>query len=567
MNHLHRRVRGICLRCVEDGIIKKNVKESVWFIVQYINGAQLQEVLLAGAARLARMRREIDRLNVFPVPDGDTGTNMYLTFMGALQELGQISDESIGAVTGAVARGALLGARGNSGMILSQILQGFSAALAGKDRVGAADIAEAFEKGVEFAYRALSDPVEGTILTVARSAAEAARESAGRSPDLRRLGLQVYRRGAEILILTPELLPVLKQAGVVDAGGKGLLVILEGMLHVFRRFREEELLNAPLDFLTGSAQSTPRLEELGDIRFLYCTEFLVRGPDLKGDELRAGLRHLGDCLMVAGNGNMLKVHIHSNNPGRVLEEGLRHGTLHEVHINNMADQTAELKQPREPLALVAVVSGEGLAKIFESLGTDAVVSGQQTMNPSTEEILSAVERVPVERVPADRVFILPNNSNIILAAQQVQALSKKDVRVVPSRTVPQGLAAMLSFAPDADLEANISRMEAALGNVLTGEVTRAVRDAAMDGQEIAAGGWLGIAEGNLVTGGGLSEVTEKVIGALVAAGSLVTLYHGKDVSTAEAEEIVGGLQEVFPGAEFELYYGGQPLYHFIISVE
>ncbi|MEW6541693.1 MAG: DAK2 domain-containing protein [Bacillota bacterium] len=530
--------------------------------MQYINGAQLQEVLIAGAARLARMRQEIDRLNVFPVPDGDTGTNMYLTFMGALQELGQTSDESIGAVTEAMARGALLGARGNSGVILSQILQGFSAALAGKDQAGAADIAEAFEKGVEFAYRTISDPVEGTILTVARSATEAARESAERSPDIRRLGLQIYRRGAETLTLTPELLPVLKQAGVVDAGGKGLLVILEGMLHVFRRFREEELLTAPFDFLTGSAQSTPHLEELEDIRFLYCTEFLVRGPDLKSDELRAGLRHLGDCLMVAGNGNMLKVHIHSNNPGRVLEEGLRHGTLHEVHINNMADQTAELKQPRKPLALVAVVSGEGLAKIFESLGTDAVVPGQQTMNPSTEEILRAVERVP-----ADRVLILPNNSNIILAAQQAQALSKKEVRVVPSRTVPQGLAAMLSFALDADLETNASRMEAALGNVLTGEVTQAVRDAAMDGQEIAAGGWLGIAEANLVTGGGLSEVTEKVIGALVAAGSLVTLYHGKDVSTAEAEEIIAGLQAVFPGAEFELYYGGQPLYHFIISVE
>lgn len=530
--------------------------------MQYISGSQLQEVLVAGAARLARMRQEIDRLNVFPVPDGDTGTNMYLTFMVVLQELGQVGDDSLGAVTEAVARGALLGARGNSGVILSQILQGFAGALAGKDQADARDIAEALEKGVEFAYRAMSEPVEGTILTVARSAAEAAREASERSPDLRRLSIHVYRKAAKTLALTPEMLPVLKKAGVVDAGGKGFLVVLEGMLQVFRRFRQEELLTASLDFLTGTGQDAPRMEDPGDIRFLYCTEFLVRGPDLKGDELRANLRHLGDCLMVVGNGNMLKVHIHSNNPGRVLEEGLRHGTLHEVHINNMADQTAELKQPKKSLGLVAVVFGEGLAKIFESLGTDTIVSGQQTMNPSTEEILRAVERVP-----ADRVLILPNNSNIILAAQQAQALSKKEVRVVPSRTVPQGLAAMLAFAPDASLEANVSRMEAALGNVLTGEVTQAVRDATVDGQEITAGGWLGLAEGKLVTGGGLAEVTEKVIGALVATGSLVTLYHGKDVSTAEAEEMLAGLQAVFPGAEFELYYGGQPLYHFIISVE
>jgi hypothetical protein len=530
--------------------------------VRYVESPQLQEVFVAGAARLARMRKEIDRLNVFPVPDGDTGTNMYMTFMAALQGMSEVSEESIGAVTEAMARGALRGARGNSGVILSQILQGFAAALAGKDQAGARDIAAALEKGVEFAYRALSEPVEGTMLTVARSAAEAARYAAERSADLRRLSLYTYRRAAETLALTPELLPVLKKAGVVDAGGQGFLVILEGMLQVFKRFRQEELLTVPLEFDRAETEPVPRLENLEDIKFLYCTEFLLRGPDLPAGEVRERLHDLGDCLMVVGNGDTLKVHIHSNNPGTVLEECLRYGTLHEIHINNMRDQHVEMKGPNKPLGVVSVVAGEGLAKIFESLGVDSIVNGQQTMNPSTEEILSAVERTP-----ADQVIILPNNSNIILAAQQVQALSRKEVRVLPTRTIPQGLAAMLAFLPDADLQTNTSKMEAAHTAVLTGEVTRAVRDAEIDGLTVVEGDYIGLAEGQLVKSGTLVEVTENVISRLITGGELVTLYHGQEVSRPEAEEMLARFQSAFPEVDFELYYGGQPLYHFIISVE
>ncbi|MBE0466539.1 MAG: DAK2 domain-containing protein [Candidatus Desulforudis sp.] len=528
--------------------------------MQYLESAQLQEVLVAGAARLARLRKEIDRLNVFPVPDGDTGTNMYLTFMVALQELGEVTDESLGAVTGAVARGALRGARGNSGVILSQILQGFAVSLAGKERAGAQDIADALELGVDYAYRALSDPVEGTILTVARSAAEAARYAASRSSDLRRLSIYTYRKAVETLAITPELLPVLKKAGVVDAGGQGFLVILEGMLQVFRRFRQDELLTFPLDFERDEL-TAPRLGELDDIKFLYCTEFLVRGPGPETGDLREKLRDMGDCLMVVGNGETLKVHIHTNHPGTVLEIAVKQGTLHEVHINNMRDQHVEMQRPNKPLGVVSVVSGEGLTKIFESLGVDIIVDGRQTMNPSTEEILRAVERTP-----ADRVLILPNNGNIILAAQQVQALSRKEIRVVPTHTVPQGLAAMLAFVPDADLDSNFAKMEVSRA-VLTGEVTRAVRDAEIDGLQVTQGEFVGLAEDRLVQGETLAQVIENVIAALAFPGALVTLYHGKEVSTADAEELVTRFTAQFPDNDFELYYGGQPLYYFIISVE
>jgi len=530
--------------------------------VRYLESPQLQEVLVAGAARLARRRKEIDRLNVFPVPDGDTGTNMYLTFMTALQEIGQVTEESLGAVTQAVAQGALRSARGNSGVILSQILQGFATVMAGKHRADARDIAAALRKGVEFAYRALANPVEGTMLTVARSAAEAAEYAAQRSRDLRRLSLYTYRKAAETLAVTPELLPVLKKAGVVDAGGQGFLVILEGMLQVFKRFRQDELSAIPLNFDRPEDEPLPRLESLDDIKFLYCTEFLMRSVDLPAATVRERLRDLGDCLMVVGNGETLKVHIHTNNPGTVLEECLAFGTLHDIHINNMRDQNIAMQKPNKPLGVVAVATGEGLAKIFESLGVDRIVHGQQTMNPSTEEILRAVDQTP-----ADRVIILPNNANIILAAQQVQSLSRKEVRVVPTRTIPQGLAAMLAFLPDQDLETNITKMESARAGVRTGEVTQAVRDAALDGITVAEGEYIGLAEGRLLKGANLQEVTANVIAALVSGGELVTLYHGKEVSTSEAEELLRRLQEAFPDLEFELYYGGQPLYHFIIAVE
>lgn len=528
-----------------------------------VDSAQLQEIFVGGATRLARLRKEIDKLNVFPVPDGDTGTNMYLTFMAALQEMGRIEDESIGAVTEAVARGALTGARGNSGVILSQILQGFAHALAGKEKATAADIAEALERGSEYAYRAVSEPVEGTILTVARSAAEAARFAADRSGDLPRLGLYVYRRAIDTLNLTPEMLPVLKEAGVVDAGGKGFTAILEGILRIFKRYRREDGEDLNLEYTPPARQAEVHFTAQAEIQFAYCTEFIMRGDGMPLEEIKGLLKGYGDCLMVVGNPDTAKVHIHSNNPGKVLETCLLYGSLHQIQVNNMRDQHQELHRSQvKPVGIVSVAVGEGIVKIMESLGADAIISGGQTMNPSTEEIARAIDNVP-----AENVIVLPNNKNIILAAQQAQQLTSKKVVVIPSRTVPQGLSALLAINPEEDLETNERRMREACAGVLTGEITRAAKDAAFNGLQIKEGEFIGIAEGNLMKGSSLVEAVLNVCAELAPQGELATLYYGQDVRGAEAERILERLSGIYPDVEFELYYGGQPLYHFLISVE
>lgn len=531
--------------------------------VNTINGAQLQEVLAAGATRLARLRQEIDALNVFPVPDGDTGTNMYLTFIAALQEIGTVKEPSIAAVAEAAARGALSGARGNSGVILSQLLHGFAENLAGNAAATTADIARALQQAAETAYRSVGQPVEGTILTVARRAAEAAVYAAKRSCDLRRLSLYTYRHAMLALNETPDLLPVLKEAGVVDAGGKGFVVIFEGILQTFRnRMSSGELLNAAPDFGVEQPKSVPAAEYHGDIEFAYCTEFIVKGSDLVPDTLRSELTGLGDCLMVVGTPDTLKVHIHTNHPGTVLETGLRHGALINIQVHNMREQHARLQQDKKPIGIVAVALGEGIISIMDSMGTDAVVSGGQTMNPSTEEIVRAAENVP-----SDNVIVLPNNKNVILAALQTKQIAKKNIEVIPTTTIPQGLAALLAYNPEESLAANVERMQEAAAAVKTGEVTRAVRDAALNGLQIAAGEYLGIAEGNLVKGSTLLDAVRQVVNALATGADLVTLYHGAEVTEAEAQNILQALQDEMPEVEFELYYGGQPLYHFIISLE
>ncbi|MDI6907375.1 MAG: DAK2 domain-containing protein [Thermoanaerobacterales bacterium] len=536
--------------------------------LQAIEGPQLQEIFAAGATRLARLRKEIDNLNVFPVPDGDTGTNMYLTFIAALQEIGTVKDDAIASVAAAAARGALAGARGNSGVILSQLLQGFANALAAKRRATAPDIAEALAAGADLAYRAVGQPVEGTILTVARRAAEAARFAAARTADLRRLSLHIYREALRALAETPDILPILKETGVVDAGGKGYVVILEGILQTFRRAHESALLEFPPVFpgpdegKEGPSAPSAAGEYQGPIVFAYCTEFIIRGECLLAEEVRAALEGMGDCLMVVGNHQTLKVHIHSNHPGRVLETGLRFGELTAVQVNNMREQHARLKTEEKPVGVVSVALGEGLTSIMESMGADIVLSGGQTMNPSTEEIVRAAEQVA-----APRVIILPNNKNVVLAAEQARKLGGKDIQVVPTTSIPQGLAALLAFDPNAPVEANLERMKTAAEGVKTGEVTSAVRDARLNGQSIRAGEYLGLAEENVFRGESLAETTAAVIAHVAGPGSLVTLYYGGDVSQATAEQIALQLQECMPEVEFEVHYGGQPLYHFIISVE
>ncbi|MBO8128018.1 MAG: DAK2 domain-containing protein [Peptococcaceae bacterium] len=534
-----------------------------------IDGLQLQEALVAGAARLARMRKEIDALNVFPVPDGDTGTNMYLTLIAALQEMGKISDESVGSVAEAAARGSLSGARGNSGVILSQLLQGFALALAGKKEATTVDLAQAYAEGARLAQKAVSEPVEGTILTVARAAGEAACYVAKRTCDIRRLSVYVYRRALEILLQTPEMLPVLKSAGVVDAGGKGYVVIMEGILHTFSRYKREQILLEPMDFSSSAEEappSTPAADHHSDFSYIYCTECVVKNVTGRHDEIRRQLTDLGDCLMVVGSGDTAKVHIHSNHPGKVLETCLQFGTLHNINISNMQDQHHDLqhRSQEKAVGVVAVAIGEGMVEIFRSLGADEIVNGGQTMNPSTDEIARAVGRVP-----AETVFVLPNNKNIVLAAQQANKLiTNKNIIVIPTTSIPQGLAALLSFDPENDIDTNTKKMQEAAQNILTGEVTQAVRDAVYNDTVIRTGEYIGLAEDTLVKGTSIFDTVTQVVSTLLeSSGELVTLYYGNQLTSEEAQEIVDQLNVKYPNIEFELYYGGQPLYDFIISVE
>lgn len=538
------------------------------------DGEQLKYMLTGAANQLAENKAEIDALNVFPVPDGDTGTNMYLTLLAGVKEARQADSEKIGEVVDAVARGCLLGARGNSGVILSQILSGFAGALRGKERAGAADIARAFRSGAETAYRAVGNPVEGTILTVCRKTADALEIAASRSKDPVRVLLHAYRAAGQALEETPDLLPVLREAGVVDAGGKGLVVVLEGIIRALKDAaarRDIELFDLATSQQKEFARTRPiDFDFTDEIEFTYCTEFIVSGRQIPVDTLRRELAPYGDCLLVVGDDRATKVHIHSNHPGLVLECGLKYGALQAVRVNNMEEQHREMQaRPAQagaakPVGVVAVGTGEGIATILESMGVDVVVEGGQTMNPSAEELVDAINGVN-----AEAVIVLPNNANILLSARQAVSLAGKEVHVVPAVTVPQALAALLAYNPYESAGENASRMEVALGEVKTGEVTMAVRDTTVDGMSITKGDFIGMADGRLVA---FDHHLDNLVMALVRKMTdedtgLVTLYYGADTTGGEAGEILGKLEDEFAGIDFELHYGGQPLYNFIISIE
>lgn len=531
--------------------------------VLVITGPQFQEILTAGAARLARVRQEIDALNVFPVPDGDTGTNMYLTLVAALDEMGRTPEKGIGAVAAACAKGAIAGARGNSGVILSQLLQGFAVALAGKEQAGLEDVVLGLEKGVELAYQAVTEPVEGTILTVARCAAASARyyrNHRKRTCDLRRFCVYLYRRSAEALASTPELLPVLKAAGVVDAGGKGYVTILEGMI---------QYLGGRLDLMpaeeapAGRPASTAGVGSVpADIQYAYCTEFVIKTappPDIEA--VRSALEGLGDCLMVVADGEIIKVHLHSNHPGTVIETALRFGSLHNINVSNMMDQYQQ-QVTLKKAGVVAVSAGEGWRHIIQGLGADRVVDGGRTMNPSVNEIAAAVNATA-----AASVIVLPNNKNVILAAQQAQALTTRRIYVVPTENIPQGIAALMAFNPEAEPLDNLERMSQAIHTVRVAEITCAARCTIWEGESIEAGAFIALIDGRIIKGTSLGEITHKAVLSLAAPGCLVTLYRGADVSPEEGQEILAQLRSAFSECEFEMYDGGQPHYHFIISVE
>ncbi|NPV29802.1 MAG: DAK2 domain-containing protein [Firmicutes bacterium] len=542
-----------------------------------VTGEQVKQLFEGGLAFLAEKQKEIDRLNVFPVPDGDTGRNMYLTLVAAVKEAQKVKTSSIGKVGEALAKGSLMGARGNSGVILSQLIRGLAEAVKGKERVTFQEFAKAWQAAVATAYRAVIKPVEGTMLTVAHGVARGFSEAATTARDLGEILSRAIQRGSEALQRTPDLLPVLKKAGVVDAGGKGLLVILEGGL---KSLLDGRLSPSEARVSLGLEQPSLPTGE-GDFTCLYCVEFLLRGKPFPKSQFQAGLQELGESLLIGGGGDLTRIHIHTNHPGKVLEHCLQFGTLHNIQISNMRDQWEESMREGEEeqppgagagdpapnpaqIGIVAVASGEGIKKIFFNLGVDQIIEGGQTMNPPVEEFVNAIEQVP-----APQVLVLPNNKNLILAAEQAKQLVNRAVEVIPSHSVPAGIAALLSFNPSSSLQENRDKMTRHLAQVKVGEVTYAVRDAASKGIFIKEGDLIGLHGREIVAAGSsLDQVVLELIDRMLAEGDgLITLYAGKDVAGEEAEKIAGQVRARYPEQEVELHYGGQPVYYFLIGIE
>ena len=551
-----------------------------------INGNQLRDAYISAANHIMARRQEVDALNVFPVPDGDTGTNMSMTINAAVPELKLMENPTVAAVAKTAASALLRGARGNSGVILSLLFRGFSKGLAGKKEADGADFAQALTMGVEAAYKAVMKPTEGTILTVSRMAAERARGVAKTNTDAIAVWEEIVREAEAALEQTPEMLPVLKKAGVVDAGGKGLLIVFEGMLSVLR----DGIMIEDTQPKGGEGQETDDFQDAiaqydADITFAYCTEFIVQKKEPNADslKLRAYLESIGDSVVVVDDEDIIKCHVHTNNPGLALEEAVKYGMLCKMKIENMEEQFAARKSqaakenpkeeplayvpvdPEIPYGIVAVAAGEGLQGLFRDLGANQVVSGGQTMNPSTEDILKAIHATP-----AQNVFVLPNNKNIIMAAEQAIKLADRNVCVLPSRTVPQGIAAMLAFDPDAELEQNQVNMSNALDTVSTGSITFAARDSDYDGHAIREGELLALDNGKLsFTDTDLARTCSKLVKQMLSrSSSFVTVYYGEDVTPEMAAQAEGAIRQRLPeDVELTVLNGGQPVYYFIISVE
>lgn len=539
--------------------------------LDFLTGIDYKKMILAGATLLEANKKEVDALNVFPVPDGDTGTNMSLTILAAAKE-GQVqASQDLGKIAQSIAMGSLMGARGNSGVILSQILRGIAKCFEGKNQASAKEIANALQEGAETAYKGVLKPVEGTILTVAKEVGKAAFEATYKSSDVLFVLEEALKGGEIALAKTPELLPVLKEVGVVDAGGKGYLLILEGAL---RSLKGEDILFNNLPSvenveISGSSKFSGSTD-LGEIEFRYCTEFLVKGIGLPFQKMREEIGNFGDSLMVVGTEEVAKVHVHSNNPGEVLEYCLKLGSLHEVKISNMVEQNEQMTQysidqeEKKPFSVISVSVGKGLKKIIESLGVDGIIEGGQTLNPSTEDLVKLINKVN-----SQKVIILPNNSNIILTAQQAKKLVEKEVVVIPSKSIPQGIVALITLNQREDFEAAVQRMENAIEECSTGEITYAVRDSQYEGKNIIKGDILGLANGKIKVVG---QDTDKVFFGLLGQmlddeKELVTIYYGQEITKDEAEILVGKLAQEYPEIEFELHLGGQPLYYYLFSVE
>jgi DAK2 domain fusion protein YloV len=552
-------------------------------------------VISAGSRWLARNAESINALNVFPVPDGDTGVNMALTMQAAVNQIADSPSHSVGELAHAVSHGALMGARGNSGVILSQILRGFAESVGKKERVGAVDFGEALVAATATAYRAVLKPVEGTILTVIKDAGAAAHEAATRLDSFEYVLEETCKAARASVARTPTLLDKLRDAGVVDAGGQGLWVLLDGM----RRYAEGEEIEALMvEEVNGNAavhEATAGGVHVEHGEYGYCTNFLLAGGTWEFDEVRARIAALGDSAVIVGDDHLVKVHIHTESPGTVLNYATSLGSLRQISIANMQDQHEEFlemhaqdaslgagharadsapslvsgrdagtAEPTSKIAVLAVASGSGLVKAFKSMGATAIIEGGQTMNPSTEDILKQIESVP-----QNDVIVLPNNGNIIMSARQSATLTKKNVVVVPTDTVPQGMAALIALNFEASLQDNLAAMEEAAHNVQTGELTRAVRDAKVGGIEVKEGEVIGLLNNTLVaTGTDLDSVAQDLLERMGASErELITIYWGGDLSETDAQAFSSMVQERYPKAAIELVHGGQPFYDYVMSAE
>ena len=543
-----------------------------------IGGAMLKEMFLTGAALLEKNRAYIDSLNVFPVPDGDTGTNMSMTMQSAVKEIQNCKGTNVSDIAAAASLGALKGARGNSGVILSQILRGFARALSGKEEMAPENFAAALTTGTEAAYKAVMKPKEGTMLTVARMMAEAVTKEANEGANLYKLIDVMIDEGERALLLTPELLPVLKEAGVVDSGGKGLVTILRGFKMVIDGEDVDEYVLAPqmqdTAGITGGEEGAD-LEALDDIEFGYCTEFFIIHLDESFseadlDKLREKLMKIGDSVVVAHDSDFIKIHVHSNCPGKILQLALRLGEIDRIKIENMREQNRELlanmKKNEKDTALVAVSISDGIDEVYKAIGVNNLISGGQTMNPRIDSITKAIRRAN-----ARNVFVLPNNSNIIMAAQQAAAISDRNVIVIPSKTMMQGLSAALAYSDDVDVETNTERMTAAIKQVLSGSVTYAVRDTQFNGEKISQGDIIGLLD-NVITkvGTSVDSVAVELLCSMIenkGDDCMATIFYGEGADEDSAQAVADAVNEKYPDAEITVQYGGQPLYYYYFSVE
>lgn len=541
-------------------------------MIQYIDGKIFREMFVSGANNLQNNKDLVDKLNVFPVPDGDTGTNMSLTISYAIKELSKTQNDDIADIGKALSKGSLMGARGNSGVILSQIIRGIAKSIEGKESLNVVDLANALKNGSDTAYKAVIKPIEGTILTVVRESGEYAVKVAKPDMDMIEFLELVVKRANESLNKTPELLKALKEAGVVDSGGKGLVLMYEGMLSSLKGNNVESVEGGISSNVEVNVEQNISSE---DIKFQYCTEFILESDKIDDLAVRDMYMKFGDSLAVVGDEGVIKVHVHTNDPGLAIQEALKYGQLLTIKIENMklqhenkvlneTAQTQDIPVEEKDYGFIATSMGEGLAQIFKDFGVDHIIEGGQTMNPSTEDFMKAIENLN-----AKNIIILPNNSNIIMAANQAKELSDKNIIVIPTKNVAQAFATLVTFDADADVSQNEANMMEVLSSVKSGQVTYAVRDTVINDVEVKEGNIIGIAEGKLLSAGDrVDEITTDLIEKLVDEDSaIITLFYGEDTNEEEAEALRDSLEEKFEDIDVELHYGGQPLYYYLISVE